>query len=298
MRVFVAGAGGFLGGAAADAIERRGHSVIRHDRSRDGDIGASSVPPGVDAVVNCAGRLGGGRAGPEELRASNTGLALALGRTCLERSMPMIHVSTPGVTGLVPDAGEDLPLAPWGEYERTKADAETGLAAILGGPMITILRPDFVYGPGDMHKLALFRQVSRGWFPLVGEGGARLRPTYVADAASAVAEALPGGLLAGGLFNIGGPEVVSVADLVQEVAGALGRRIALLRIPRPLLAAALLLGPLRPVSLSPGRIALFGTDHFVSTAKSSAAGFEPAVSLGSGIRETVSWCRAKGLVRC
>jgi nucleoside-diphosphate-sugar epimerase len=297
MRVFVAGAGGFIGGAAAREIEARGHSVVRHEHSRDGGIDATSVPPGIEVVVNCAGRLGGSRVSIESLRWSNTALALSLGMACRDRAIPLVHISTPGVTGLVAEAREDMPLAPWGDYERTKAEAETGLARLLDGGLLTILRPDFVYGPEDMHKLTLFSQASRGWFPLVGGGRARLRPTYVSDAASAIAEALPGGLLAGGVYNIGGPAIVSVEDLVREAGMALGRRIVLLRIPRPVMAAALLLGPLRPASLSRGRIALFGKDHFVSTSKSSEAGFNPSVSLRDGIRETVSWYRAMGLVR-
>lgn len=296
MKVLVTGAGGFIGRRVRAMLRDLSHGVVDHVHSRDGELDEASLPSGLDAVVNCAGRLGGQGATPAEMRAANVALPARLARLCAARGTPMVHLSTPGVTGLLPEAGEDLPPAPWGEYERTKAEAEEVLQRTLPPKLLTVLRPDFVYGPGDTHKLALFRQVSRGWFPLVGEGDARLRPTYVSDVARSVAESLPGGRLAEGLYNIGGPEVVSVRELVGLIGGALGRRVLTLPIPRPLLRACLRLGPLRPPSLSESRLRLFGEDHYVTVEKASAAGFRPQVAPPEGIAATVDWYRRKRML--
>ncbi len=296
MKILLTGAAGFIGSHVKDMLIELSHKVVAHVHSRDGDLDEGKLPAGVDAVVNCAGRLGGQGATPAEMRAANVALPARLARLCAGRGIPMVHLSTPGVTGLLPEAGENLPPAPWGDYECTKAEAEEALERTLAPKLLTVLRPDFVYGPGDTHKLALFRQVSRGWFPLVGGGNARLRPTYVFDVARSVVESLPGGRLSGGLYNIGGPETVSVRELVGLIGRALGRHVLALPVPRPLLRACLRLGPLCPSSLSESRLRLFGEDHYVAVEKASAAGFQPEVAPSEGIPATVDWYRRRRML--
>jgi nucleoside-diphosphate-sugar epimerase len=293
MRVFVAGAGGFIGAGICGMLSAAGAVVLGHVRSRDGDLSPDSLPGGVDAVVNAAGRLGRPGAGPDEMEASNVRPAEVLGRFCASQSVPLVHISTPGVCGLRPGASEDCPPAPPGPYEESKARAERMLSGSMPAALLTVLRPDFVYGPGDGHKLALFRQAERGWFPLVGSGGARIRPTFVDDCARAVMEALPGGILGPGTWNIAGPEVLPFREVVACAARSLGRRTLLIPVPRLLLRAALALGPLAPVSLSRGRLELFGTDHWVDTSKAENAGFVPRWRLAAGMEATVRWIRER-----
>ncbi len=295
MRIFVAGAGGFVGGRTAALLQSEGHEVIPHVRRRDGDFVPGAVPRGAEAVVNAAGRLGGRDVTPDDLLQANRDLPQMLGLLCADRGIPLVHLSTPGVTGLVAGAVEDSPSAPWGGYEKAKAEAEEILAGIKG-LVVTILRPDFVYGPGDRHKLALFRQIASGFMPLVGGGKARLRPTFVTDAASAVAESLPGGRLGAGTWNIGGPEVVSFRTLCRTISKALGRRTLMPRVPARLLRMLLALGPLAPGAVSRSRLELFGRDHFVDTSRAASAGFAPRTGLEEGIGMTVAWYRREGLL--
>lgn len=295
MKVFVAGAGGFVGGAVAALLESAGHEVAAHVRSRDGDVRPGSVPADTGLVVNSAGRLGGAGVDEAALDAGNVSPARVLAHEAARLGIPVVHLGTPGVAGLVAGASEDLPPAPWGAYERSKARAEEILRSIVPEGRLTILRPDFVYGPGDVHKAALFRQAAKGWFPLVGTGGARIRPTYVLDVARACMESMPGGRLEGGVFHIGGPEVVTVSELIAAVGRALGRRVLRIPLPRAAFRAAIALGLFRGV-LSESRYLLFGRDHFVSIEKASSAGFVPGTDLARGLEAAVSWLRAEGMV--
>jgi len=90
--------------------------------------------------------------------------------------------------------------------------------------------------------------------------------------------------------------VTSVRALAAACASAMGRRVFLPAVPRALYEAAMILGPLRPAALSPSRLDLFGRDHFVDTARASAAGFDALVGLAEGIPETVRWYRSQGLI--
>ena len=278
-------------------LKESGLDVSGHFWEEEGDLDASAIACSPDVVVNCAGLLGGRGFTAEQLRMANTELPGGLARFCKAGNACLVHLSTPGVTGLRAGASEDDPPDPWGEYEASKVAGESAVrAAGLPDEALTVLRPDFVYGPGDMHKLRLFRQVGKGWFPLVGSGGARLRPTFVRDVCRAVAASLPGGILAGRTVNIGGDRVVSVRELVQVIAGAMCVETRLVRIPGILFRLALLAGPLKPRALSKSSYRLFGEDHYVSLASAEAAGFRPATALDRGIAETVAWYREGGLL--
>lgn len=297
MRILLAGAGGFIGSHLARLLSAEGHEAVPMARPARGAFDPGLFPEGIDAAVNAAGRLGGPGVGRDELAASNTALPAAMAAVCAGRGIPLVHLSTPGVAGLTGGSREDSPPAPWGPYEESKAEAERLLSGLMPARLLTVLRPDFVYGPGDRHKLSFFRQVRRGWFPLVGGGGARLRPTFVLDVCRAVRESLHGGLIGPGVWNIGGPEVVSVRDLAGAAASSMGVRLVRVPVPAVLFRAALLLGPLAPPQLSKSRLALFGRDHWVDISKASAAGFDPATPLAEGLAATAAWYRAEGLIR-
>ncbi len=298
MRVFVAGAGGFIGSSILDYLLNCGHSVEGHIRSEKGNLIEASLPADVDVIVNATGKLGVPGADIAELTASNSELPAVLADFCDEHQIHLIHLSTPGVTGIHSDVKEDAPFDPWGEYEKTKADGEILLRKhpLNLKNMITILRPDFVYGPGDMHKLELFNQVQKGWFPVIGLHGASIRPTYCADVCRAVETSLPGGCLSGGLYNIGGPEVLKFSDFILKTALSMGIKLRILPVPSLFFYLALKLGPLCPRALSQSKYKLFGTDHFVSISRAGEAGFYPESDLKKGLSKTVSWYRENGIL--
>lgn len=294
MKVFVTGSEGFIGRALVTHLERAGHTVLQHRGRAQGPV---KVPGEAEAVVNAAGRLGGKGVTQGEMIEANALLPESVGKMCLDMGIPLVHLSTPGVCGLVADGGEELPGSPPGEYEQSKAEGETRLLALdMPAVSLTMLRPDFVFGAGDRHKLDLFRQAARGWFPVVGSDGPRTRPTHSRDVCRAVLASLPGGLLSGGIFNIGGPEVLSMGAIARAAGKALGKRVLVLPAPRWLLRAALSMGPLRPSALSESRLRLFGTDRFVSIQKARTAGFTPCFTFAEACDEAVAWYKGKRLL--
>jgi nucleoside-diphosphate-sugar epimerase len=297
LRVFITGSEGFIGSRVSLLLEAHGIDVIRHIWSEEGDLDTDDISCSPDVIVNCAGRLGGQGFSEDEMMKANAGLPGELAVYCRNTGIRLIHLSTPGVTGLRPDASETDRYDPWGPYETSKVEGEERVRnAGLPPGRLTVLRPDFVFGPGDRHKLPLFRQVSRGWFPLVGRGLARIRPTYVDDVCRAVQASLPDGPLEGEVMNIGGPEVVTVRELAGIIASSLSSRVRFITLPAFLYRIALHLGPLRPPSLSRSRIRLFSEDHFVSISRAASAGFRPSHTLEEATAMTVAWYREQGLL--
>lgn len=118
----------------------------------------------------------------------------------------------------------------WAKYARTKAAGEAAVLAEFPGAVI--LRPSLVFGSEDQlfNRFASMARFSP-FLPLIGGGKTRFQPVYVGDVAAAIAAACAGKGKARGIYELGGPEIVTfrqILDLVQEWSG---RRRSYLRLP-------------------------------------------------------------------
>jgi uncharacterized protein YbjT (DUF2867 family) len=99
-------------------------------------------------------------------------------------------------------------------------------------PGATILRPSVVFGPEDdffnrFGALARFFWV----IPLFGGGGTRLQPVYVGDVARAAAAALAGETKPGAIYELGGPQVMTLREAAEAALRAADRRRLLVGMP-------------------------------------------------------------------
>ena len=326
MKAAVIGGAGFIGRRLCEALISRGDSVTVLDRTPVGrELTSQGVTPilgdllnenavslachGTDAVFNLAGALGRWGTPVEELKAANT-MAPGFLVTCMASMAAgmVIHVSTVGVTGPLPDgvdASEDYPLNPATDYQRTKLAGEQAAinAHEAAGVPLVIVRPGFVYGPGDRHKLSLFKAVAKRRMILVNGGTSRLHPTYVDDLIDGlilVSERAPG---KGEIYNIAGPRPVTTRELVEMIADVLGvprpqrclSEGTLLRLAGMAESIGRILHKEPPITRS--RVKLLSESYVCSTEKARRElGFEPKVDLVEGVRQTVEWYRKQGLV--
>lgn len=131
-----------------------------------------------------------------------------------------IHVSTAIVTS-----------SRAGPYSESKLASER-MVAESGLPHI-VLRPALVYGPGDTRNLAaMLGSLQRtGVVPLPGGGRSLLQPVRDLDVADAVLAALDKVIADGSVFYLAGPHPISLKDLVQESASAVGRTCHTVSVP-------------------------------------------------------------------
>jgi NADH dehydrogenase len=108
-------------------------------------------------------------------------------------------------------------------YLRTKGQAEALIRD--SGLNWTILQPSVVFGPGDnfFNQFALLLRLGLVWLPLAG-AKARLQPVYVGDLARAVHAALCDTDSIGQTYEIGGPKVYTLQQLVCYVRDLIGLR--------------------------------------------------------------------------
>jgi nucleoside-diphosphate-sugar epimerase len=223
-----------------------------------------------------------------------------------DRPVRLVHVSTTGVLG--PTGGtpldENAPPDPRTPYEITKLEGERlALAARAPGLEVVVVRPGWVYGPGDAHLLALCRAVRRGLFVPIAGGRARWQPIFVDDLVRALEAALTTPGLDGAVLHAAGAEVVTIADLGARLARRLGARPRTISMPKPpaLLAGALLELLCRPFGIEPPlsrqRVRTLTEDRLYAIDRiRERLGFTPEVTLDGGLDRAIAWYRGRGLL--
>ena len=238
-RVVIVGGSGFIGSAIANRLCEAGVKVLipTRRRSRAGHVlllpNADVVETDVhdpaalarlfedaDAVINTVGVLHsrpGTPYGPDFARA-HVELPQKIVTACRTAGVArLVHISALGANANGPS-----------EYQRSKAAGEHAIEA--AGPDIawTILRPSVVFGRGDSF-LNLFADLAR-MFPVLPLTGAscRFQPVYVEDVAEAVYQSLTRPDAAGQTFELAGPTVYTLRQLVEYVSALIGK-------PRPVL---------------------------------------------------------------
>jgi NADH dehydrogenase len=156
-------------------------------------------------------------------------------------------------------------------YARSKAAGEKAVLAAV--PSATILRPSVVFGPEDQftNRFAALARMSP-MLPLVGGGLTKMQPVYVGDVATAVADAVDGKAKAGATYEIGGPEVLTMREIMEIILATIERRRMLVSLPFGLAKFQSMFLQFAPgaFKLTPDQVALLRSDNVVSGAAKAA----------------------------
>jgi uncharacterized protein YbjT (DUF2867 family) len=135
-----------------------------------------------------------------------------------------------GVARLVLVSGIGADPASKSPYIRARGRGE--LAVRQAFPSATIVRPSAMFGPGD----ALFgtlADIARllPVVPLIGGGRTRLQPVYVEDVAEAIVRMLADRGSAGQTYELAGPGVYTLRELVSFALRLIDKRRLLVPLP-------------------------------------------------------------------
>jgi uncharacterized protein YbjT (DUF2867 family) len=274
--ILVAGGSGFVGSAVVERLKREGHDVAVMT-AHPARSGSKIERLGARLVVGDVQR-------PESLAPAVSGVEVVV----QVLSFPTYPVEKPrrgftfeefdhrgterlvaasasaGVRRYVYCSGVDAdPESPKAWYRAKWFGEEAVRASGIGH---AIIRPSWVYGPEDiaLNKFVTFHR----WLPfvpVVGDGTQRLQPVFVDDVGEALARAAaPDG--PSGTYEIGGPEVMTMNQVLQTMMDVRGRRKPLVHFPAwmPMLAGWFLQVLPRP-PLSPGAIDLATADAVADT---------------------------------
>lgn len=286
--ILVAGGTGFVGGAIVRELARRGTQVAVLTRNADGacdrfpglnvefrhgdvtrpDTLAGALD-GIDTVIGCQQFPNS----PVE----DTGKGYTFENVDARGTVNLVEAAkAAGVARYVYLSGSGA--APEGRHW-FKAKWRAEKAVMDSGLAYTILRPSWVYGPED-NSLNRFVRMARfaPFVPQIGSIGAqRMQPVFVDDVARAVADCLENDAATNRTFEIGGPEVLSMKEVVKTALVAAGRQRPILAMPAGLMkvvASVLRFLPGRP--LTPDAVDFITGDAVADPSELTAAiGFKP-----------------------
>lgn len=279
--VTVFGGSGFLGRYVVRRLAKQGARIrvaVRHPNRAlflkpMGDVGqiqivqanvrnAESVAravAGADAVINLVGILFEGRRQKfHAVQAEGAGNIATAAKAAGVKFLILLSA-----IGASPESAS--------HYARAKADGE-GLVRDAF-PDATILRPSFVFGPEDgfFNRFALLAKLMP-FLPLIG-GATRFQPVYVDDVAAAVVATLgPGANAAGKTYELGGPRIYTLKQMLQLMLKEI--RFSRFLIPVPLFAAkmeAFFLQMLPNPLLTVDQVRLLAVDNVVADASPGLA---------------------------
>ncbi|MGH6617720.1 complex I NDUFA9 subunit family protein [Sphingomonas sp.] len=211
---------------------------------------------GSDAVVNLVGILSGDFDAVQVRGARHIAEAAAAASVDT-----LVHLSALGADAESPST-----------YGRTKAEGEAAVRAAFPGA--TILRPSLMFGREDQFVNRFAGMIASAPVVPVLRAGVKFQPLYVVDAAQAVVRALaePAGF-AGKVFELGGPDVITMGGLIRWIAGAIGRDPTIIELPDFAGAAIATFGflPLAPITRDQWLMLL--RDNVVTAGGSGLAAF-------------------------
>jgi nucleoside-diphosphate-sugar epimerase len=260
MRSVITGATGLIGSHIALQLALRGERVRALVRpSSDagflkdlgveislGDLNAlesvRAVVTGADTVYHCASRVGDFGAWKmfQTEVVDTTRNVMAACRTAeVSRALHVSSVAVYGHRPYIPPRGltEDQSIRQhWrfaDHYGRAKAEAEALARAIY--PEVTIVRPTWVFGPGDRHGLPRLIQALRtGWVSLVGSGENLLNIIHAKDVAEGAILAATHAKARGQIYHLCSEGEVTQRQFLDALADAIGCPRVTRRFPFPL----------------------------------------------------------------
>ncbi|WP_093664748.1 complex I NDUFA9 subunit family protein [Sphingomonas gellani] len=263
--VTLIGGGGFVGRYVAQALMRQGWRVrvaqrdprqafylkplgglgqtqfVAADVTRPDTI--ARAVEGADAVVNLVGSFG------DAMRIQAEGASTVAKAVAASGAKALVHLSAIGA-----DSGSAS------TYARSKGLGEEAVRAAF--PAATILRPSVVFGREDQFLNRFAEMIRRTRIVPVVRPDTRFQPVFAGDVGDAVAAVLKEpARFAGQLYELGGPDVLSMADLLKWIATETGRSPHFVTLPD---AAAGLIARLPGAPITRDQLLLLQKDNVVA----------------------------------
>jgi NADH dehydrogenase len=239
--IAVLGGTGFLGTRLVARLIKGGHRVTVLSRDREQHKHLLVLPGltlencdvydeaqlserlrGKDVVINLIGILNERGFSGAGFRRAHTELTQGLLRAARSAGVPrLLQVS----------ALKAAPDAP-SYYLRTKGEAERLIREAGGALDWTIFRPSVMFGPGDtfLNRFAGLLSAIPLVFPLA-KPNARFQPVLVDDVIEALLRCLHGGACSRQTYELGGPQVYSLREIVGLAAKLTGQRRWIFGLP-------------------------------------------------------------------
>jgi NADH dehydrogenase len=281
--VLVIGGAGFVGRYIVNELVGRGCRVLVPSRRRDkarhlimlptcevveasvhDDATLDRLVAGQDAVINLVGILHGTEASFEQAHVALTRRVLAA--CARSRVRRYLHMSALGADVNGPSM-----------YQRSKGRAEQAVRE--SALAWTIFQPSVIFGAEDSFLNMFARLAAIAPVLPIGGAQAKFQPVWVGDVSRAFVNSLDNEATVGKAYELCGPKVYTLRELVKFAAGAAGHRRPVIALPDGIARLQAWL-----MQLAPGE-PLLSVDNLDSMKRDNVASrqpYAPASELGIG----------------
>ena len=255
-QVCVLGGSGFVGSAIVRQLSLAGYGVKVPTRRREAskhlillsnvdviecdvmdDAALSKVLKGVDAVINLIGILHNSK--KASFNAMHAELPARLAKLCVKLGIKrLVHMSALQASQQAPSA-----------YLKSKAEGESAVLRANKNLDVTVFRPSIIFGRGDGFINLFATLVKLLPVILLAKPNAKFQPIYVEDVAQAFVSSLDNVDTYGKAYDLGGPKVYTLRQLLTYVADTLGKKRTIIGLNNTLSYLQALAMELLPVKL-------------------------------------------------
>ena len=230
-QVCVLGGSGFVGSAIVRQLSLAGYGVKVLTRRREAskhlillsnvdviecdvmdDAALAKALKGEDAVINLIGILHNSK--KASFNAMHAELPARLVKLCVKLGIKrLVHMSALQASQQAPS-----------DYLKSKAEGESAVLRANKNLDVTVFRPSIIFGRGDGFINLFATLVKLLPVILLAKPNAKFQPIYVEDVAHAFVASLDNVDTYGKAFDLGGPKVYTLRQLVAYVADTLGKK--------------------------------------------------------------------------
>ncbi len=182
-------------------------------------------------------------------------------------------------------AHENMPCEPRTGYERSKCEAEREVSKLED---FVIVRPGWIYGKYSINPdiLNIVKSIRWGFAPILVDEKLPLALVNAKDVSAAMLHLVKKG--AKGIFNVRGPRMYTMGELIDVISSIMGKKALKLKIPRFAIG-------LYSKAVDVARYLLLAPED-VPIDKLRDHGFSPSIDLKSGMSEALSWMKEEGIL--
>ena len=199
---------------------------------------------------------------------------------------------------------EDDEPHPLTVYGRSKLAGENVVLGFKDKINVLSVRPSGVYGPGDKELLAMFEAAHKRLKALVGDMNRKIQLVHVDDLCEGILKAIEAETNSGSVYFIAEKDAYTMAEMIQHVETAVGKRGFPLILPGAVFKAVAFVSKTlfklvnATPMLTPEKAKELLASWEISTAKAKdELGFESSIPFADGSRETYNWYIEKGWLR-
>jgi uncharacterized protein YbjT (DUF2867 family) len=255
-KIVVLGGAGFVGRCLVAKLDEAGYQVIVLTRRRESAKHLILLPnvqveecylpnthalkdalKGCDAVINLVGILH--EDGKSTFEAMHHQLPRRVAQICEELGIKrLLHMSALQANKYAPS-----------QYLKSKATGEAAINEFSKKLDITIFKPSVIFGRGDSF-INLFANLVK-FLPVIflAKPDAKFQPIWVEDVAQCFVNALENTTTYGKSYELGGPQIYTLKELVQKVMDILGKHRPIIGLNHTLSMAQAFMLELMPIKL-------------------------------------------------